>query len=155
MLEKVMSPSKEDLISLLDPGRDYGDRTYSDVVSGVLDGTIHISPGQRLPVLWDTGARHVIKGTGQPPQTGVSVQQAALREFRERAIDDLPEAYSLLIDGMRKGDPRYDKIYWENLMGKIGEVKGGDAMAVAFKALIDAMQTPQMRTVTVTDVIDG
>ena len=135
------------LVNQLDPERNYGDLTFEQVVSGVQNGAILIEPGSRLPVLRSATTGLAIKGTGRPPQTGVSAQQAALREFRERAVDDLPEAYELLLQGMRAGDPRFHKIYFENLMGKMGETRGGDAMATAFTALIEAMQRPAERVI--------
>lgn len=119
------------------------------MVAGIQAGTIIIEPGHRLPVLRDAVTKRSIAGTGQPPQTGVSVQQAALRDFRERAIDDLPEAYALMMAGMRTGDPRWAKLYFENLLGKMGESKGGDAMVEAFRVFIDAMKTPEVRTVII------
>jgi hypothetical protein len=137
------------LIAQLDPERGYGDLTFEQVVEGVQSGAILIEPGSRLPVLRNRATGHPLKGSGQPPQTGVSVQQAALREFRERAQDDLPEAYDLLVQGMRSGDPRFHKIYFENLLGKMGEIKGGDAMVEAFKVFIAAMQRPEVRTVII------
>ena len=137
------------LIASLDPDRNYGDLTFEQVVSGIQSGTILISPGSRLPLLKSAETGRPIKGSGQPPQTGVSVQQAALREFRERAIDDLPEAYELLMQGMREGDPRFHKLFFENLLGKMGETKGGDAMVEAFKVFVAAMQKPEERTVII------
>lgn len=135
------------LIVQLDPARGYGDLSFEQVVAGVQDGRYAISPGARLPVLRDTATGRALKGSGQPPQNGVSVQQAALRDFRERAVDDIDEAYDLLMKGMREGDPRWAKLYWENLLGKMGESKGGDAMVEAFKVFIAAMEKPEIRTV--------
>lgn len=135
------------LVSQLDPQRVYGDLTFEQVVSGVQAGTILIEPGQRLPVLRSPLTGRPLKGSGQPPQTGVSAQQAALRDFRERAAEDLDEAYDSLLAGMRAGDPRFHKIFFENLMGKMGETRGGDAMAQAFMALIEAMQKPVERVI--------
>ena len=148
----VASPTavafSDPLVSQLDPERGYGDLSFEQVVTGIRDGAILIEPGQRLPVLRSATTGRPLKGSGQPPQTGVSITQAALREFRERAIEDLPAAYELLWKGMAAGDPRYDKIYWENLMGKMGETKGGDAMVDAFRVFIDALQSkPDIRTV--------
>lgn len=133
------------LLDLLDPGRDYGDRSFEQVVDGIKSGEIVIESGWRLPVLRDAKTNRAIKGTGRPPTAGVSVQQAALREFRERAIEDLPEAYDILFAGMKAGDPRWGKIYWEITVGKMGEMRGGDAMAVALKLLYEAMQEPETR----------
>ena len=139
----------EYLVTLLDPERDYGERDYEKVVADVRAGILTISPGQRLPILFDPAKRQTVKGTGQPPQEGLSNQQRALAQFRGMAIDDVPAAYATLWAGMQRGDPRYDKIYWELLVGKMGESRGGEAIATAFKALIEAMQRPEERRVPI------
>jgi len=154
MIEQL-PPARETLIAALDPKRDYGERTYDDVLTGIRAGAILIEPGQSLPVLVEARMHRAIKGSGQPPQDGVSVQQQIIRKFRELAIDDAPEAYALTIKGMRDGDPRWGKIWWELAGGKMGEAKGGEAIAAAFLAFLAAQQAPERRTVTVTDVIDG
>lgn len=137
------------LVDYLDPTRNYGDYTFEQIVEGIKDGSVLIEPGMRLPVLRSKKTGLPMKGTGQAPNNGVSVQQAALREFRERAIDDLPEAYAMLWEGMKSGDSRFHKLYWENLVGKVGEVRGGDAMAEAFTALIKAMDKPSVREIII------
>lgn len=141
-------PPQEELIALLDPDRDYGDRTFEDVLAGIRSGKIVIQQGNRLPMLFQTDPWRSIKGTGQPTQDGVSAQQRALHHVRQLGLDDIDWAYLKLRDGMSRGDPRYDKIYWELVVGKPSEAKGGEAMAEAFKALIAAMEKPDVRTVT-------
>lgn len=140
----------EALIGLLDPKRDYGERSYEDVISGIRDGSLLIEPGNSLPQLC-TAKHQYIKGSGSPKLEGMSAQQRALHQVRTWALDDLEWAYIHLKNGMSRGDPRYDKIFWETALGKMGEAKGSEAMAEAFKALIAAMDKPDVRTV----VIDG
>ncbi len=148
LVESKGLTDEEALIALLDPDRDYGSRTFEEVVSGVRDGTLRIAEGNRLPMLRD-GQGQPIKGGGQPIQTGVSAQQVALSQFRKLALDDVPFAYKSLVSGIKRQDPRYDKIYWDMLVGRVGEQRGGDAMADAFKALIEAMKQPEERTIEV------
>lgn len=143
-------PSTAELLARLDPQRDYGERTFADVVQGVKSGAIFIEPGMNLPVLREAGTGYSIKGTGRPPVgTNLSAQQIALREFRTKAVDDIDEAYAELRKGMKSGDPRFHKIYWETLIGKVGELRGGEAMAEALKAVIQAVQQPQTRVIDV------
>lgn len=143
-----LTTSQADLIALLDPTRNYGERTFEQVLAGIHDGSILIEPGQRLPMLFTAENHRSIKGTGQAPQDGVSNTQRALQRFRSLGLDDVDDAYAELRAGMKAGDPRFHKIYWENLLGKMGETKGGEAMAEAFKALITALEKPDVRTVT-------
>ncbi len=141
-------PTQQQLVDLLDPERDYGDRTYLDVLSGIDRGTILIRPGARLPMLVSsTGG--TIRGTGQPPRTGVTAQQHVVARMRELALDDIDEAYRSLRDGMRRGDPRYDKIWWEYAAGKSSEFKGSDAMAEAFKHLVDMLDKPEAKSIVI------
>lgn len=145
----ALTPSQDALINMLDPDRSYGDRTYEQVVEGIYSGDIIIEPGQRLPVLKDGKRKVAIKGSGQPPQEGLSNQQRALSQFRNLALDDVPQAYEGLRAGMERGDPRYDKIFWELLVGKMGESRGGEQIAEAFRAVVEAMQKPQERRTTI------
>ena len=137
-------PTEQELVELLDPERDYGERKYIEVVRGIREGTILIRRGYNLPMLWEAATHHAIKGSGRPAD-GLSSQQLALREFRARGIDDLPEVYGATLKGIRAGDARWGKIWWEIMVGKMGENRGGEAMAEAFKALIAAMQQPEQR----------
>ncbi len=136
-----------ELVAKLDPDRDYGERSYQDILDGVSSGAIVIRPGNNLPQLWFNN--RTIKGTGQPPLNGVSAQQKAVHRFRELGLDDVDWAYQNLRNGMSRGDPRYDKIWWEYMGGKMGESKGGEAMAEAFKALLSALEKPEQRTVII------
>ena len=137
---------------MLDPEREYGmpgggALTYEEVVAGVRSGKFLIEPGQNLPVLWEAFHHWALKGTGIAVRQSSGPQQAALAEFRRMALDDVPFAYQNLVRGMKRGDPRYDKIFWENLLGKMGENRGGDAVAEAFKAVVEALRSPETRSV--------
>lgn len=142
--------SVEDLVRLLDPERDYGERSYSQVVNQVRGGDLLIEPGQRLPVLKDARTGHTVKGTGRGHQNGVSPQQAIVAEFRKHAADDFDFAYQSLVRGMKAGDPRYDKIWWEYAAGKVAEFRGGDDTAKAIQVVLDYVRDrPDTRTVEI------
>lgn len=142
------------LVALLDPNRDYGERTFEQVKEEIARGALVILPGERLPVLKDAETGRTVKGTGVVSLSGQSAQQVALGEFRRRALEDMPDAYHWLIEGMKStpgkpgGDPRFHKIYWETLIGKMGENRGGEQIAEAFKAVVEAMSQPQERRMT-------
>jgi hypothetical protein len=149
-LTAELGPSQADLIALLDKDRNYGDRTYDDVVREVIDGSLLLEPGHNLPVIKDARTRLAVKGSGRYVGT-TGPQQEALAAFRRMALDDVPDAYAELRSGMKNGDPRFHKIYWENLIGKVGETRGGDEMAKAMQMLVAHFEKPETRTV----IIDG
>lgn len=144
-----LQTSAPDLLAALDPERNYGPRTYQQVVDAVRRGELTLMAGQNLPVIKDVSTGKMVAGSGQLPQTGVSNQQRALHRFRQLALDDVDDAYGELRTGMKAGDPRFHKIYWENLVGKMGEARGGEAMAEAVKALAAIIDKPDVRTVTI------
>lgn len=156
-----VEPSVAELVMKLDPYRDYGmpgveePLTYDQVVKGIYEGRFLIAEGTNLPVIRDAATNWPLRGSGMVIKTSSGPQQAALAEFRRMALDDVDFAYRNLISGMRRGDPRYDKIFWENLVGKMGENRGGDAVAEAFKALIEAMKQPETREVIVQRASDA
>ncbi len=56
------------LIAQLDPGRDYGDLTYEQIVAGIRNGHVIIEQSREgdPPVLSDLNGR-LLRGTGQRP----------------------------------------------------------------------------------------
>lgn len=144
-----VDPETQKFIEKLDPSRDYGELSFDDVVRGIRTGAITASEGNHLPQLKDSTTGRAIKGTGAPPQGAAPIQQIAINDFRKMAFDDLEFAYGTLINGMRKGDPRYDKIFWELLVGKQGELRGGGMITEALKVVMEAMQTPEVRQATI------
>ncbi len=56
------------LIAQLDPGRDYGDLTYQQIIAGIRDGHVIIEQSRAgdPPVLSDLNGR-LLRGTGQRP----------------------------------------------------------------------------------------
>ena len=75
-----------ELVSLLDPDRDYGDKTFEEVKEGIARGLIVIEPGHSLPVLRDPTTNRAIKGTGRPP--GSAAQEWSRTFVREFVAGD-------------------------------------------------------------------
>ena len=152
-LTRTDVPSQAELIALLDEARDYGPRTHEQVVREVIDGLLLLRPGFSLPVIVDAATGYTVKGTGRPPMTGVTPQQAAIARFRERGVDYVDEVMDGIIAGVRRGDDwHWHKLFLDFQIGKVGEVRGGDEMAKAMQMLIARMDTPDVRTV---EIIDG
>ena len=148
-VSRAEGPTQAELINLLDPGRDYGERTYEAVVAGVKDGSVLIHPGQRLPVLRDARTGRPVKGTGQPPQDEVTAQQRFLSRMRTLALDDVDDLYAeMRAFAKSTGDPRHYKNILD-LFGKVGEVRGGDEIGKALQMLIERMETPEKRSVVI------
>jgi len=148
----VIDAETKALVDLLDPERDYGDRHFNEVLDGIYNGTLRIEPGNNLPMLKEVANGKTIKGTGRPPIKEKSHQQTAIDEFRSYALDDLPSAYLSLKKGMERGDPRYDKIFWELAVGKVGELRGGGVIGEAMAQMFESMRQSQLRTIEAYEV---
>jgi hypothetical protein len=84
----------EDLIQLLDPHRDYGDRSYKEVVESVRNG----------PPLG------VMKqGTGK---------KAWVTIFEERGASDIDAVYDSLINSAMTGDTKAQIYFFDRMFGK-------------------------------------
>ena len=125
MANELVPAYVEELIAKLDPERDYGERSYSEVVDQVRAGILMLEPGENLPVIRWKATHRAVRGTGRPPVNGQPIQQAALADFRKLAINDVDEAYAELRAGMKnpKNGDRYQKIFWELLVGKVPETR--------------------------------
>lgn len=113
----------EELIQQLDPQRDYGVRTYEDVVREVREGQLFLKEGPtHQPVISDTrGIR--VKGTGtaviqQPSEPRVHTKAV----FLERAHSDFEKVYESMIESAVKGDVRAQKLFMELYVGRPKEV---------------------------------
>lgn len=132
--------------------RDYGDLSYDDVVKKIRNDEIRITPGHRLPQLFDAQTNLKIKGTGTPVITqGVTPHQKIAAEFRAMAVDDIEMVYSKIVDQIKHtNDPRWAKIFLEFTIGKVDSARGSDGMADAINKLIDMIDSkPQIRTVVI------
>lgn len=109
----------EELIEQLDPTRDYGDRSYKEIVDSVRAGNINIRPGNPTPILRDVGRGITIKGTGAPlviSRTGN--KRAWLTIFEERGASDIDAVYDSLIASAVGGDTKAQIYYFDRMFGK-------------------------------------
>ena len=112
----------EELIERLDPNRDYGVRTYEDVVREVRAGTLSLHEGATvLPVIRDKTMNNVItKGSGvtrvREKADNPRVQTKAV--FLERAHGDFESVYSAMVESAVKGDVRAQKLFMELYVGR-------------------------------------
>jgi len=110
----------EALIEKLDPTRDYGDRSYKEVVDSVREGRLSIFPGTPTPILRDVGRGVTVKGTGAP----LVVKQTDTRKkawasiFEERGPSDADAVYDSLINSAMTGDTKAQIYFFDRLFGK-------------------------------------
>lgn len=143
--------AQTDLVALLDPHRDYGERTFEQIKEGIARGLILIEPGHTIPVLRDPATHRSIKGTGRPPGVGdVKVSRAYIeRRFsnNKKAIWD-----ALYKGAVTDGDPRWGKLLLEYGLGKPVENASGFSEGVML--LLQQLAAGQnTRTETVREVI--
>jgi len=118
------------LIEKLDPQRDYGERTYSEVVAGIRAGNIQIADGpDTLPVLrmQRVGDQFpsLIKGSGRNyvnKEPHKSTLAHTRQRFMEKAHEDFDDVYGALLVAAKEGDVRAQKIFMEMYIGRPKEV---------------------------------
>jgi hypothetical protein len=149
-----VATSVEEFINLLPLDRDYGERSYDDVVRGLRDGSLKATTGHRLPQLFDSKTNMKIKGTGTPIMEGASPHQRIAAEFRSLAVDDLEMVYGKIVEGIKKGnDPRWAKLFLEFTIGRVEAARGSDGAADVISRLLDMIDSrPQTRSI---EYIDG
>ena len=109
----------EELIEQLDPNRDYGDRSYKEIVDSVRAGNINIRPGIPTPILRDVGRGVTIKGTGAPLSiTRTGNKKAWVTIFEERGASDIDAVYEALISSALTGDTKAQIYYFDRMFGK-------------------------------------
>ena len=110
----------EDLIALLDPAKDYGDRSYEEIVSGCRDGSIHIEPGHPTPILRHVGRGVSIKGTGAPltVKNQGGEKKSWVTIFEDRGATDVDAVYDALIASATGGDVKAQQYYFDRMLGK-------------------------------------
>ena len=121
----MTSLTVSDLVSRLDPARDYGDRTYEQVVQDVHAGNLVLSPGAgQQPLIQEVGSGIFVKGTGR--RAGSQEFKYNQQEVSKLLSGYLPEVLPAFVeDLMEKRDPRMFKIYFERLMGNAGQAFNG------------------------------
>ena len=146
----------QELVSLLDPNRDYGERTFDEVKEGIARGLIVIEQGHSLPVLRDAKTNRSIRGTGRPP--GSAAQEWSRTFVREFIAGDDPDrgAPRLLLlmqaayEAALKGDM---KALEHSLKYGIGDHRelGTDAGSRAVDALMQLAQNARTERVISVD----
>lgn len=132
------------LLDKLDPSRDYGDRTYDEVVEAVKSGELALSPGQTLPIIRDARTNKVVPGTGRPPGKG---QHAAFNRafIQEQFSNNAEEIWKAAFIGATTGhgdeapDPRWAKLLFEYGIGAPLQDKGNEAGASEFMKVLAAL----------------
>lgn len=141
----------QSLVALLDPNRDYGERTFEQVKDEIARGVLVIEPGHTLPVIREAATHRSIKGTGRPPGIGdVKVSRAYIeRKFgaNKKAI------WNAIYKGaVEQGDPRWGKLLLEYGLGK--PVENASNFNEGVMALLQQLAAGQnTRTETVREVI--
>ena len=107
----------EALIAELDPDRDYGERTYNDIVTDVRAGYISISPGHPSPILRDVGRGVTLKGTGRPLTTGTT-RKTFISKFEERAEVEFDAAFEAFMQKVMHGDVKAQMYFFDRVLGK-------------------------------------
>lgn len=126
------------LIDLLDPNRDYGERTFEQVKEEIARGLILIEPGHNLPVLKDARTHTLVTGTGRRANTAPHEWSRAY--IREQFADDAARLYQAAVDAVLvKGDMKALELLLKYGVGDHREA-GADAGARAVDALFELAQ---------------
>jgi hypothetical protein len=96
----------DELVRSLDPRRDYGERSYDEIVAEVRTGRLPLEPGRSsLPVIRDPATNRPVKGTGQPRvPDDQELARWGRRRFNERAAADFDAVYEALLEAAKRGD---------------------------------------------------
>jgi len=134
------------LIDLLDEKRDYGSRSYGEVVGGVRSGAISIYPGHPVPLLRLGGM--AIKGSGSPPQMiESSSKKPWAGKFEERAASDFDAIYESLVQTALSGEVKAQMYFLDRLLGKPRESREAGNVEL-LSAFIGALAGTRMTEVT-------
>ena len=111
----------EELIARIDPDRDYGERTYTDIVREVHEATIAIvDNGVRHPILRDVQTKLPVKGSGpiNVPEKTTQSRGNARAQFMLAAEQNFGEVYGAMIKSAIKGDVRAQNLFMELYVGR-------------------------------------
>jgi len=144
MAEKTQA----ELIAMLDPGRDYGERSYEQVIEEIEEGKLAILEGVRLPVVRSTETNLTVKGSGAYPGTGNRADWMK-KEFEAYALDDFREWYDALKKAGMSGDVRAMKIYFEQTLGRPKEISNSQLPELFEKLLADELLFASLKLVGV------
>lgn len=155
----ITTSDVDGLIASLDPDRNYGERTYEQVVAEVRAGALNLSPGRfGIPRITDAQTNRAVAGTGQPPVAeGSSPRDWGNARFRQLAAEHFETAWGQLVQGMHpdhKSADKFHKIFWETFLGKPGESRSQLLDKVA-ETLLAAAASSSSSTLTAEDITDA
>lgn len=141
-----------ELIKQLDPERNYGDRTYEQVVREVEAGSLILKPGHSLPVIIDSRTKKTVSGTGRPPGKPAAVFSRGYieRQFARNAQRIWEAAFE---GAVKNGDPRWGKLLFEYGIGKPKMDSGSASSAQDFLKILAAAAESSRRVDIHTEVI--
>jgi len=125
MTTELVPSTTEGLIELLDPNRDYGERSYEQVCEQVRKGELTIKPPvyNNMPVLRDPSANgRLVRGSGRSHVSEVERDIQTKGRFLARAQEDFDAVYESLVDSATRGDVRAQKVFMEMFVGRPKEM---------------------------------
>lgn len=130
--------SLDTLIASLDPTRDYGERSYEDVVEQARSGLLVLEPGQGgIPVIRDGVTYKAVRGTAKAIVHNIAPNEQARRQWRQRFLDDEPELYAAAKNAvLNKGDMKALELLLKYGVGDHRE-GGSDAGTKAVEMLFE------------------
>ena len=114
--------TKEELIELLDPARDYGEYSHDTLIEAIRAGKVVIKPPayKNVPILRKQENHALIKGSGRVTtvESYTKNPPATKARFMARAVDDFDSVYESMIESANKGDVRAQKLFMEMFVGR-------------------------------------
>ena len=138
--------NRGDLTRQLDPDRDYGHRSFEEVVAGVHKGTLLLEEGLVVPVIRDATTGQVVKGTGQSiaEVDNIEGKRAWSHRFQQLGRHSFDELYEQLIDLCRSGNFKALEYFFNRMSGKPSELRT-EGSTKATELLIEKLgQTTQV-----------
>jgi hypothetical protein len=158
-----MAYDVEELVSQLSQDRDYGPRTYEEVVEGVREGSINATPGHPVPLLRVNNRS--IKGSGAPlalieASKNTNHKRPWMAEFEERGTTDFDAIYEALVESALGGDVKAQMYFLDRMLGKPRDSRptsGTDWTSIIGALAVERMvesREPVASTITVIDPLE-
>ena len=145
----------EEVIASLDPTRDYGDRSYEQVVTEVESGALMVIPSAKggQPIIRQKVGGFVIKGSGRTNDSNIERGTAETKRlFMARAADDFGSVYESVVTSANKGDVRAQKLFMELYVGRPTEAVDGMDKDIAKIIAEHYLRSQGTRTIDILDV---
>lgn len=151
MGDATVSNPQDELLSELDPERDYGNRSVEEVKKEVTEGKLEIAKGVAHPVIRDAQTGHLVKGSGRLPTTTTVVESRSSwdRAFREAGSMYFDVVFDQLIQLCMVGNFKAIEFFMNRMGGKPTDNK--DIPDGGRDAKVDAMMA-QLRAPTMIHV---